>query len=73
MIGRLTRVQERELQARLVAIRSNFLQLIKDRTFTSGEKGEVSSRLGFLEREINRVWYKHINPMHWGNPGSYRA
>jgi hypothetical protein len=26
------------------------------RPFTAGEKGEVSSRLDLIEREINRVW-----------------
>jgi uncharacterized protein YlaN (UPF0358 family) len=54
--GRLTRVQGREFQLRLDAIRSEFLQQIKDRPFTPDERSEVSNRLDSLERDINRVW-----------------
>ena len=54
--GRLTRVQGREFQVRLDAIRREFLQRIKDRPFTPEEKAEISSRLDSLERDINRVW-----------------
>jgi len=56
MAGRLTRVQGREFQVRLDAIRREFLQQIKDRPFTQEEKGDISSRLDSLERDINRVW-----------------
>jgi hypothetical protein len=54
--GRLMRVQGREFQLRLDAIRRDFLQQIKDRPFTPEERAEISSRLDSLEREINRVW-----------------
>ena len=54
--GRLTRVQGREFQLRLDAIRREFLQQIKDRPFTQEERAEISSRLDSLERDINRVW-----------------
>jgi hypothetical protein len=54
--GRLTRVQGREFQLRLDAIRGEFLQQIKDRPFTQEQRTEVSSRLDSLERDINRVW-----------------
>jgi uncharacterized protein YlaN (UPF0358 family) len=54
--GRLTRVQGRELQVRLDAIRRDFLQQVKDRPFTPEERTEISSRLDSLERDINRVW-----------------
>jgi uncharacterized protein YlaN (UPF0358 family) len=54
--GRLTRVQGREFQLRLDAIRREFLQQIKDRPFTPEQRTEVSSRLDSLERDINRVW-----------------
>ena len=54
--GRLTRVQGREFQLRLDAIRRDFLQQIKDRPFTPEERAETSSRLDSLERDINRVW-----------------
>ena len=53
--GRLMRVQGREFQLRLDAIRRDFLQQIKDRPFTPEERAEISSRLDSLEREINRV------------------
>jgi hypothetical protein len=33
-----------------------FLQQIKDRSFTLEERAEISSRLDSLERDINRVW-----------------
>jgi hypothetical protein len=56
MIGRLTRVQGREFQWRLDDIRREFLQRIKDRPFTQEEKGDISSRLDSLEKDINRVW-----------------
>ena len=56
MAGRLTRVQGREFQLRLDAIRREFLQRIKDRPFTPEERSEISSRLDSLERDINRVW-----------------
>jgi hypothetical protein len=56
MIGRLKRVQGREFQWRLDEIRREFLQRIKDRPFTSEEKGDISSRIDSLERDINRVW-----------------
>jgi hypothetical protein len=56
MIGRLTRVQGREFQWRLDDIRREFLQRIKDRPFTQEEKGDISSRIDSLERDINRVW-----------------
>jgi uncharacterized protein YlaN (UPF0358 family) len=56
MAGRLTRVQGREFQVRLDAIRREFLQQIKDRPLTQEEKGDISSRLDSLERDINRVW-----------------
>jgi uncharacterized protein YlaN (UPF0358 family) len=56
MAGRLTRVQGREFQLQLDAIRREFLQRIKDRPFTPEERAEVSRRLDSLEREINRVW-----------------
>src|SRR4030066_429407 len=54
--GRLTRIQGREFQVRLDAIRREFLQRIKDRPFTPEEKGDISSRLDSLEGDINRVW-----------------
>ena len=54
--GRLTRVQGREFQLRLDAIRRDFLQQIKDRPLTPEERTEISSRLDSLERDINRVW-----------------
>ena len=54
--GRLTRVQGREFQVRLDAIRREFLQQIKDRPFTPEERTDISSRLDSLERDINRVW-----------------
>ncbi|MFH1741692.1 MAG: hypothetical protein ABIH23_22020 [bacterium] len=54
--GRLTRIQGREFQVRLDAIRREFLQRIKDRPFTPEERSEISSRLDSLERDINRVW-----------------
>jgi hypothetical protein len=54
--GRVTRVQGREFQLRLDAIRRDFLQQIKDRPFTPEERTEISSRLDSLERDINRVW-----------------
>jgi hypothetical protein len=56
MAGRLTRVQGREFQLRLDAIRREFLQQIKDRPLTPEERAEISSRLDSLERDINRVW-----------------
>ena len=56
MAGRLTRVQGREFQVRLDAIRREFLQRIKDRPFTPEEKGDISNRLDSLEGDINRVW-----------------
>lgn len=56
MAGRLTRVQGRELQLRLDAIRGDFLQQIKDRPLTLEEKSGLSSRLDMLEVDINRVW-----------------
>jgi hypothetical protein len=56
MAGRLMRVQGREFQVRLDAIRREFLQPIKDRPLTQEEKGDISSRLDSLERDINRVW-----------------
>src|SRR4030043_1736100 len=56
MAGRLTRIQGGEFQGRLDAIRREFLQRIKDRTFPPEEKAEISSRLDSLERDINRVW-----------------
>jgi len=54
--GRLTRIQGREFQLRLDAIRREFLQRIKDRPFTPEERTDISSRLDSLERDINRVW-----------------
>jgi len=54
--GRLARVQGREFQLRLDSIRREFLQRIKDRPFTPEERGEISSRLDSLERDLNRVW-----------------
>ena len=56
LIGRLPRAQGREFQLRLDDIRREFLQRIKDRPFTTEEKGETSSRLDLLESDINRVW-----------------
>jgi uncharacterized protein YlaN (UPF0358 family) len=56
MAGRLTRVQGREFQIGLDTIRRDFLQRIKDRPLIPEEKGEISSRLDSLERDINRVW-----------------
>jgi uncharacterized protein YlaN (UPF0358 family) len=56
MAGRVTRVQGREFQLRLDAIRREFLQRIKERPFTLEERGDISSRLDSLERDINRVW-----------------
>ena len=56
MAGRLPRLQGREVQLRLDAIRREFLQQIKDRPFTPEERSETSSRLDSLERDINRVW-----------------
>jgi hypothetical protein len=56
MAGRLSRVQGREFQLRLDSIRREFLQRIKDRPISAEEKGEISSRLDSLERDINRVW-----------------
>jgi len=55
LIGRLPRAQGREFQLRLDDIRREFLQRIKDRPFTTEEKGETSSRLDLLESDINRV------------------
>lgn len=55
LIGRLPRVQGREFQSRLDDIRREFLQRIKDRPFTTEEKGETSSRLDLLESDVNRV------------------
>ena len=54
MTGRFTRIQAREFQARLDAIRSEFLHLMKDRPFTQEEKAEVSRRLDLLEGDMNR-------------------
>jgi hypothetical protein len=54
--GRLTRIQGREFQLRLDAIRREFLQRIKDRPFTPEERADISSRLDSFERDINRVW-----------------
>ena len=54
--GRLTRVQGREFQLRLDAIRRDFLQQVKDRPLTPEERTEIASRLDSLERDINRVW-----------------
>ena len=54
--GRLARVQGREFQLRLDAIRREFLERIKDRPFTPEERGEISRRLDSLESDINRVW-----------------
>lgn len=56
LIGRLTRVQGREFQWKIDEIRREFLQRIKERPFTQQEKGDISSRLDSLERDINRVW-----------------
>ena len=55
LIGRLPRALGREFQLRLDDIRREFLQRIKDRPFTTEEKGETSSRLDLLESDINRV------------------
>ena len=55
LIGKLQRIQGREFQLRLDDIRREFLQRIKDRPFTTEEKGETSSRLDTLESDINRV------------------
>ena len=54
--GRLTRIQGREFQLRLDAIRREFLQRIKDRPFNPEERADISTRLDSLERDINRVW-----------------
>ncbi|RPI77386.1 MAG: hypothetical protein EHM45_09295 [Desulfobacteraceae bacterium] len=54
--GRLTRVQGREFQLRLDAIRREFLHRVKDRPFTPEEKIEISGRIDLLERDIDRVW-----------------
>ncbi len=54
--GRVPRAQGREFQLRLDDIRREFLHRIKDRPFTTVEKGETSSRLDLLESDINRVW-----------------
>jgi hypothetical protein len=52
----LTRVPVRKLQLRLDAIRREFLQQIKDRSFIPEERAEISRRLDSLEGDINRVW-----------------
>ena len=54
MTGRFTRMQAREFQARLDAIRGEFFHLVKDRPFTQEEKIEVARRLDLLEGDINR-------------------
>jgi hypothetical protein len=33
----------------------NHLEL-RNRSYPSGEKGDISTRLGSLERDINKVW-----------------
>jgi hypothetical protein len=51
---RLSRVEWREFQARLDAIRSEFLQLTKDRGLSPENRAEISRRLDLLEGDINR-------------------
>ncbi len=51
---RLNRIEWRESQARLDAIRSEYLQITKARVLTPEERAEISRRLDVLERDINK-------------------
>jgi hypothetical protein len=53
--GRLTRLEGRDFQARLDAIRSDFLRMTRGRLFTQEEREEILRRLDLLERDLNRV------------------
>jgi hypothetical protein len=52
---RLNRMQWRNFQARLDAIRSEYFQMTKDRSLTTEEKTEISRQLDILEGEINKI------------------